>query len=76
VRIACASQAPTSADERGHFTEEEDDPHYKALDRRLNYRKWCATRWGDLKEHISDETTREEFVEQAYVVAAAPRQDV
>jgi hypothetical protein len=36
-----------SDDLRGHFTEE-DDSHYKALDRRWEYREWCATRWGYL----------------------------
>jgi hypothetical protein len=62
----------SSADERdsyasGQFTDEEDDDT-TPLERRLNHREWYTTRWGDLKKHLSDETTRQEFVEGEYVV--------
>jgi hypothetical protein len=59
----------SSADERdsyapGLFTDEEDD------DTTYNHREWYTMRWGDLQQqhHISDEITRQEFVEGGYVV--------
>ena len=62
----------SSADDRdeyapGQFTDEEYDDT-TPLERRSNQRMWYILRWGDLAEHISDEITRQEFVEGGYVV--------
>ena len=52
----------------GQFTNEEDEDT-TPQDRRSDQREWYTQRWGDLKDHISDEIVREEFVESGYVAA-------
>ena len=49
----------------GQFTNEEDEDT-TPQDRRSDQREWYTQRWGDLKEHISDELTREVFVTSGY----------
>ena len=59
-----------SADERdayapGPFSDEEDE-YTTPLSRRTDQHEWYTQRWGDLRDHIGEDWSREEFVESGY----------
>jgi hypothetical protein len=74
VRQSIADK-PDSDDLRGNFTEE-DDSHYKANDRRWEYREWCDTRRGYLKDHYIDMYMTREDIHRPSICGAAPRQGI
>ena len=46
---------------------DEEDEDATPLSRRQDEHEWNTQRWGDLQDHISEDWSREEFVESGYV---------
>ena len=62
-----------SADERDAYApdqfSDEEGEYTTPLSRRSDQHEWHTQRWGDLRDHIGEEWSREEFVESGYVAA-------